>query len=63
MNQKVPLQPQFLSTRNAATIYGVHPDYFRKNEELRRERIVLTKRTHLYPVSVLDAHFNRRKSG
>lgn len=53
--------PKYLKPRAAALIYGVHLDYFRKCVELRRERIEVTKRTHLYPVAALDRHFQQRR--
>ncbi len=55
--------PKYLSPRFAAEIYGVHRDFFRKNAELRRYRVVLNAKTHLYPVDALDAFFSSRMVG
>jgi hypothetical protein len=54
---------KFMTARDAARVYGVHKDYFRKCPELRRQRIELTRRIHLYPVTVLDSHFFSRRTG
>lgn len=55
------LQPKYLTPRDAAVVYGVHRDFFRKTEELRRHRIPLNKRTHVYPVDKLDAFFEGKQ--
>jgi len=52
--------PRYLSARMAAQVYGVHKDFFRKQPELRRSRIVLNAKTHVYPVAVLDRYFAER---
>ena len=54
--------PKYLTARDAAHVYGVHRDFFRKTPELRHQRIVLTSKTHLYPVTVLDAYFSTRRA-
>jgi hypothetical protein len=54
------LTPKYLTPKAAALIYGVHPDFFRKQPELRKHRIVINRRTHLYPVRVLDLFFRGR---
>jgi hypothetical protein len=53
-------QPKYLRPATAAIVYGVHKDFFRKNSELRRSRVVINSKTHLYPVEVLDAFFANR---
>jgi hypothetical protein len=49
--------PKYLTSKAAAQVYGVHRDFFRKTAQLRRHRIIVTSRTHLYPVRALDAFF------
>ena len=51
---------KYLTARNAARVYGVHRDFFRKQEDLRRHRVILSKKLHLYPVDKLDAFFRDR---
>jgi len=54
------LRPKYLTARVAADIYGVHKDFFRKQPELRRSRVVLNSKTHVYPIAVLDRFFADR---
>lgn len=56
------IKPKYLTARVAAQVYGVHRDFFRKTTELRRQRVVLTAKTHLYPVDALDAYFSQRRA-
>jgi hypothetical protein len=56
------IPPKYLTARDAAPVYGVHRDFFRKTPELRRVRIVVSARTHLYPVAELDAFFSKRRA-
>lgn len=57
LGKQPALTPKYLNARDAAQVYGVHRDFFRKTPELRRHRIALSARTHLYPVVALDKFF------
>lgn len=50
-------EPKYVTPKMAAVRYSVHKDFFRKCTELRRYRIVVNSRTHLYPVDRCDAYF------
>jgi len=52
--------PKYLTPKAAAKIYGVHPDFFRKQSELRKYLSVINRRTHLYLVAGLDRFFAER---
>ena len=54
--------PKYLTPKAAAPIYGVYPDFFRKQPELRKYRSVINRRTHLYLVVALDRFFADRGS-
>lgn len=59
---KPHLAPKYVTARVASQVYGVHRDFFRKTPELRRERVIVTAKTHLYPVEALDAFFSRSRA-
>ena len=52
---------RYATARDASEIFGVHRDFFRKTPELRRNRIELTKRTHLYDLDAVEEYFRKRR--
>lgn len=58
------VEPKYVTARTAAEYFGVHRDFFRKTPEIRRHRIELNRKTHLYCIAALDEFFrSRRRTG
>jgi len=62
LSERIRSELRYVKTGDAARIFGVHRDYFRKNSELRRHRVVLSRRLHMYPIDVLYQHFESRRA-